>query len=46
MFKKRYWGYCFKCYQENKLNELMCKSYLVSQDEITDEHWALNTRKN
>ncbi|AXF95248.1 hypothetical protein [Spiroplasma phoeniceum] len=39
--KKRYWGYCFKCNQENKLNELMRKSYLVSQDEITDEHWAL-----
>ncbi|AXF96564.1 hypothetical protein [Spiroplasma phoeniceum] len=44
--KKRYWGYCFKCNQENKLNELMGKSYLVSQDEIADEHWGLNTKKN
>ncbi|ALA98088.1 hypothetical protein SKUN_001213 [Spiroplasma kunkelii CR2-3x] len=42
--KKRYWAYYFKCNQENKLNELMRKSYLVSQDEITDEHWALGKK--
>nr|CAK98780.1 hypothetical protein SPICI03_315 [Spiroplasma citri] len=26
----------------NKINELMLRSYLVSKDEITDEHWALD----
>ncbi len=25
----------------NKLNELMLKSYPVSKNEITQEHWAL-----
>nr|CAK99501.1 hypothetical protein SPICI15_029 [Spiroplasma citri] len=25
----------------NKINELMLRSYLVSKDEIIDEHWAL-----
>ncbi|WP_348735264.1 hypothetical protein [Spiroplasma endosymbiont of Ammophila pubescens] len=41
--KQRYWGYCFhkECNQENKLNELMRKSYLVSFKNMTDEHWAL-----
>ncbi|WP_338992544.1 hypothetical protein [Spiroplasma endosymbiont of Seladonia tumulorum] len=46
--KKRYWGYCFhkECNQENKLSELMLKSYSVSFENIADEHWALNTKKN
>lgn len=39
--KQKYWGYCFKCNQENKLNELMLKSYPVSFEDMTDEHWAL-----
>ncbi|WP_255416604.1 hypothetical protein [Spiroplasma endosymbiont of Megaselia nigra] len=30
----------------NKLNQLMLRSYIVSFDDITDEHWALNTKKN
>ncbi|WP_338955949.1 hypothetical protein [Spiroplasma endosymbiont of Polydrusus cervinus] len=30
----------------NKLNKIMLKSYLVSLDDITDEHWALNNKKN
>ena len=30
----------------NKLNQLILRSYPVSKDEITDEHWALNTKKN
>ncbi|WP_425378831.1 hypothetical protein [Spiroplasma endosymbiont of Polydrusus pterygomalis] len=44
--KQRYWGYCFhkECNKENKLNELMLKSYSVSQEDIIDEHWALNIR--
>ncbi|WP_268794838.1 hypothetical protein [Spiroplasma kunkelii] len=37
-FKKSYWGYCFTCNKENK--------YIITHDEITDEHWALNTKKN
>ncbi|WP_425377720.1 hypothetical protein [Spiroplasma endosymbiont of Polydrusus pterygomalis] len=46
--KQRYWGYCFhkECNKENKLNELMLKSYPVSQEDITDEHWALNNKNN
>ncbi|WP_272951842.1 hypothetical protein [Spiroplasma citri] len=36
--KKRYWGYCFKCDKQNK--------YIPTHNEITDEHWALNTKKN
>lgn len=44
-FKQKYWGYCFKCNQENKLNELMRKSYSVSFFEnMTDEHWALGIK--
>ncbi|GAA6238571.1 MAG: hypothetical protein SPLM_06880 [Spiroplasma phoeniceum] len=39
--KKRYWGYCFKCNQENKLQELMLKSYSVSFENMTYEYWAL-----
>lgn len=29
----------------NKLNELMLRSYPVSMDDITDEHWA-SIKKN
>lgn len=43
--KQKYWGYCFKCNQENKLQELMLKSYPVSFENMTDEQWALG-RKN
>lgn len=28
----------------NKLNELMLRSYLVSLNDITDEHWALDKK--
>ncbi len=44
--KQRYWGYCFKCNKENKLQKLMLRSYPISQNDIVDEHWALNTKKN
>ncbi|ALA98199.1 hypothetical protein SKUN_001330 [Spiroplasma kunkelii CR2-3x] len=41
-FKKRYWGYCFKCNQENKEEiENRLIKYTLSHDEITNEHWAL-----
>ncbi len=33
-------------YIVNKLNKIMLRSYPVSSDEITNEHWALNTKKN
>ncbi|WP_338990049.1 hypothetical protein [Spiroplasma endosymbiont of Seladonia tumulorum] len=39
--KQRYWSYCSKCDQKNKLQELMLKSYPVSFEDMTDEHWAL-----
>ncbi len=39
--KQKYWGYCSKCNQENKLQKLMFKSYAVSFEEMNDEHWAL-----
>ncbi|WP_281268815.1 hypothetical protein [Spiroplasma phoeniceum] len=29
----------------NKINELMLRSYPVSKDKITDEHWTLGLRK-
>lgn len=31
---------------ESKLQEIMLKSYPVSFEDMTDEHWALNTKKN
>ncbi|KAF0850151.1 hypothetical protein [Spiroplasma poulsonii] len=43
--KQKYWGYCSKCKQENKLQELMRKSYSVSFENVSDEHWALGLRK-
>ncbi len=43
--KKRYWGYCFRCNQENKLQELILRAYSVSFEDITDERWTLG-RKN
>lgn len=41
--KQKYWGYCFhkECNQENKLQELMRKSYSVSFEDMADEQWAL-----
>ncbi|WP_253301788.1 hypothetical protein [Spiroplasma endosymbiont of Phyllotreta cruciferae] len=39
--KQKYWGYCFKCNIENKLQKLMLKSYPVSFEDMTDKHWAL-----
>ncbi|WP_348736457.1 hypothetical protein [Spiroplasma endosymbiont of Ammophila pubescens] len=42
--KQRYWGYCSKCNQENKLNELMLKNYSVSFENITDEHLVLGKK--
>ncbi|WP_400248814.1 hypothetical protein [Spiroplasma sp. ald] len=39
--KKRYWGYCSKCNQENKLQELILRAYPVPFEDMTDEHWAL-----
>ncbi|WP_338954408.1 MULTISPECIES: hypothetical protein [unclassified Spiroplasma] len=29
-----------------KLNELILRLYPVSTDDITDEYWALNNKKN
>ncbi|QJU61359.1 hypothetical protein [Spiroplasma citri] len=53
--KKRYWGYlCSKCEKEqaieNRLNipltfDEAVDLYNRSQDEITDEHWALGLCK-
>ncbi|WP_158613831.1 hypothetical protein [Spiroplasma endosymbiont of Megaselia nigra] len=39
--KQLYWGYCFQkeCNQKNKLQKLMRKSYSVSFEDMTDEHW-------
>ncbi|WP_281268831.1 hypothetical protein [Spiroplasma phoeniceum] len=34
--KQKYWGYCFKCDKQDK--------HIISQDEITDEHWALGKK--
>ncbi len=34
--KKRYWGYCFRCNQENKLQELILRAY---PDIIWRYHW-------
>lgn len=46
--KQKYWGYCSKCNKENKLQnklqELMRRSYSVSFEEMTDEHWALGKK--
>ncbi|UZQ29191.1 MAG: hypothetical protein OHM56_08195 [Spiroplasma phoeniceum] len=42
--KQRYWWYCSKCNQENKLQQLMVKSYPVSFEEMTYEHWALGKK--
>ncbi|WP_338966501.1 MULTISPECIES: hypothetical protein [unclassified Spiroplasma] len=42
--KQKYWGYCSKWNQENKLQELMRKSYPVSFEDMTDEHWALGKK--
>ncbi|ALA97826.1 hypothetical protein SKUN_00939 [Spiroplasma kunkelii CR2-3x] len=42
--KKRYWGYCFTCNKENEEEiENRLIKYTLGQDEITHEHWALNT---
>ncbi len=30
----------------NKLNQLMLRSYPVPFEDITDENWTLNTKKN
>lgn len=43
--KQRYWGYCSKCNKENKLNQLMLRSYPVTFEDMSDEQWALG-RKN
>ncbi len=45
--KQKYWGYRFykECNQENKLQELIRKSYSVSFKDMTDEHWALGRKR-
>ncbi|WP_338954932.1 hypothetical protein [Spiroplasma endosymbiont of Polydrusus cervinus] len=41
--KQRYWGYYFhkECNKENKLQELMFRSYPASFEDMTDEQWTL-----
>ncbi|UZQ30680.1 MAG: hypothetical protein OHM56_03900 [Spiroplasma phoeniceum] len=43
--KQRYWGYCFRCNKENKLQELILGAYPVSFEKMTDDLWALGLRK-